>query len=93
MTLVALPYICVPIMHCGRAGDSSSAAAWGSFHFARSPQAGEEVEIDGTVVVVTRAWHRPSIYYKGAKFAILVEEPVADAQVRPEVRDHADMAV
>ena len=52
------------------AGDSSSAAAWGSFHFARSPQAGEEVEIDGTVVVVTRAWHRPSIYYKGAKFAI-----------------------
>ena len=75
------------------AGDSSSPAAWGSFHFARSPQAGEEIEIDGTVVVVTRGWHRPSIYYQGAKFAILVEERVADAQVGPEVRDHADLAV
>jgi len=75
------------------AGDSSSPAAWGSFHFARSPKAGEEVEIDGTVVIVTRAWHRPSIYYKGAKFAILVEDTVGDVQIRPEVRDHAGMTV
>lgn len=73
--------------------DHRSAAACGNYHFARSPQPGEEVEIDGTVVVVTRAWHRPSIYYKGPKFAILVEDRVGCNEIRPEVRDDAGAMV
>lgn len=72
--------------------DSRSAASWGSYHFARSPKPGEEVEIDGSLVIVTRAWHRPDVYYKGAKFAILVDEAVSQAQDIP-VREDAEAAV
>jgi hypothetical protein len=73
--------------------DSGSAAVWGSYHFAQAPQPGEEVEIDGTVVVVSRAWHRPSPYYKGAKFAILVGDPVGGSDARSQVRGDAGAVV
>lgn len=69
--------------------DGRSVASWGSYHFARSPRPGEEVEIDGSLVIVTRAWHRPDIYYKGAKFAILVDETVSPAVDIP-VREHTE---
>ena len=70
--------------------DTNSAASRGSFHFARSPQPGEQVEIDGTVLIVTRAWHRPDIYYRGAKFAILVGDPVDRAEGAIPIHDDAE---
>lgn len=73
--------------------DSRSAASRGCFHFARAPRPGEEVEIDGAVAIVTRAWHRPDIYYKGAKFAILVDDPVSRAATDIPVGDDAGVAV
>jgi hypothetical protein len=71
--------------------DRNSAEAQGSFHFARAPMPGEQVEIDGAIVVVTRAWHRPDIYYRGAKFAILVGDPVDDAQAAIPIHDDAGL--
>lgn len=73
--------------------DPNAAASRGSFHFARSPQPGEQVEIDGTVLIVTRAWHRPDIYYRGAKFAILVADQVAYAEAAIPVHDDAGVLV
>jgi hypothetical protein len=70
--------------------DRNSAAPRGSFHFARSPKPGEHVEIDGTVLIVTRAWHRPDIYYRGAKFAILVGDPVDRGGPAIPIHDHAE---
>ena len=70
--------------------DRNSAAPRGSFHFARSPKPGEHVEIEGTVLVVTRAWHRPDIYYRGAKFAILVCDPVDRAEAAIPIHDDAE---
>lgn len=59
--------------------DRAAAKSKGSFHFARSPHPGEHVQIDGTARVVTQAWHQPSIYYLGAKFAILVSDEITSA--------------
>ncbi|MDE8650656.1 hypothetical protein [Novosphingobium album (ex Liu et al. 2023)] len=70
--------------------DSRSAASWGAFHFARSPSPGEEIEIDGTFAVVTKAWHRPDIYYKGAKFVILVDDPVSNIRSERQIREDAE---
>jgi hypothetical protein len=61
--------------------DRRSAEPKGSFHFSRSPTPGEQVEIEGEVLIVTRAWHRPNICYPGAKFAVLVEQELADAEL------------
>lgn len=69
--------------------DRNSAAARGSFHFARAPGPGEHVEIDGMVLIVTRAWHRPDIYYHGAKFAILVDDGLDCAERAIPVHDDA----
>ena len=69
--------------------DRNSAAPCGSFHFARSPRPGEHVEIDGSVLIVTRAWHRPDIYYRGAKFVILVEDPADPAERAMPIHDDA----
>lgn len=73
--------------------DRRSAEPRGSLHFARSPSPGERVEIDGTAFVVTRAWHRPDIYYPGAKFAILVDEQVDHAEGAIPIHDDAVAAV
>ena len=73
--------------------DSGSAASRGSFHFACAPRPGDEVEIDGAVVVVTKAWHKPDIYYKGAKFAILVDDPTGRACLDIPVHDDAGAVV
>ena len=56
--------------------DLGSANKLGAFHFARSPQPGEQVEIEAEVFIVGRAWHRPSIYFPGPKFAILVQDEI-----------------
>jgi hypothetical protein len=63
-----------------------SARSRGTFHFAAPPKAGEQVEIDAEVLTVTRAWHRPTITYRDAKFAILAHEEVArpKSAVRPD---------
>lgn len=60
--------------------DRRSAAARGSFHFARPPRPGEQIEIDGVFLVVTRAWHRPDVHYSGPKFAILVDDRASRAE-------------
>ena len=57
--------------------DHKNAKPTGCFHFARSPTPGEQVEINGKIQVVTRAWHQPGSCYAGAKFAILISEQVA----------------
>lgn len=69
--------------------DGRSAQSRGSFHFACPPKPGEEVEIEGAVVIVTKAWHRPDIYYKGAKFAILVDDAASQDGIDLKVRDDA----
>ena len=51
--------------------DRRSATSKGSFHFAQSPAPGDQVEVEGELLIVTDAWHTPSIFYRGAKFAIL----------------------
>lgn len=56
--------------------DRQSAQCEGSFHFSSTPAPGEQVELAGERFTVTEAWHRPDIYYRGAKFAILVTNPV-----------------
>ena len=61
--------------------DRRSAQPRGSYHFSCSPAPGEQVELDGKLLIVTRAWHRPNICYPGAKFAILVEHEDAGAEV------------
>lgn len=53
--------------------DEGSATPTGSFYFARSPDVGEEIEIEGKRIIVKRAWHRPDVHYAGPKFAILVD--------------------
>ena len=53
-----------------------TATAEGSFHFSNPPVSGEEVELAGVRLKVMEAWHRPDIYYRGAKFAILVADAV-----------------
>jgi hypothetical protein len=63
-----------------------SAQPRGTFHFAAPPKAGEQVEIDAEVLTVTRAWHRPTVTYRDAKFAILAHEEVARA-VNPVRKD------
>ncbi|CCW16997.1 hypothetical protein EBBID32_13360 [Sphingobium indicum BiD32] len=73
--------------------DSRSAASRGCFHFARAPKPGDEIEIDGAFVTVTKAWHRPDIYYKGAKFAILVGDPVSQVKADIPVRDEAEVVL
>jgi hypothetical protein len=72
--------------------DRNSAEPRGSFHFARSPEPGEHVEIEGTVLIVTRAWHRPDIYYRGAKFVILVDDPTDHAETAISIYDNAGAA-
>ena len=53
-----------------------TAKAEGTFHFSNSPVPGEEVELAGVRPTVMEAWHKPGIYYRGAKFAILVADAV-----------------
>lgn len=52
--------------------DELSATSTGNFYFARSPGAGEQIEIEGKLLRVRRAWHRPDVHFSGAKYAILV---------------------
>lgn len=51
----------------------AAARSSGNFYFSRSPVVGEEIEIEGKLITVRRAWHRPDVYFAGAKFAILVD--------------------
>jgi hypothetical protein len=67
--------------------DRRSATARGSFHFARSPRPGEQIEIDGVLLVVTRAWHRPDVHYPGPKFAILVDDRASRTEESGPVHD------
>jgi hypothetical protein len=53
-----------------------SASPRGHLHFEKSPNVGEQVEINRTLHVVRGAWHVPSAQYAGPKFAILVSEHV-----------------
>jgi hypothetical protein len=53
--------------------DRRSAKSLGAFQFARPPEQGEKIELDGEMLKVISAWHRPDIYYPGAKFAALAE--------------------
>lgn len=63
--------------------DRRSAASRGCFHFSRSPEPGEQVELEGELLIVTRTWHRPDCNSTGAKFAILVEEEDAGEPAFP----------
>ena len=71
--------------------DNHTPESVGTFHFARSPEPGEHVELDGKILIVVDAWHKPSIYYIGAKFVVLVEQSdgVSDSleRHRPQISD------
>jgi hypothetical protein len=54
--------------------DEASAKPVGNYYFARSPDIGDDITIEGKHIKVKRAWHCPSEYYAGPKFAILVED-------------------
>jgi hypothetical protein len=69
--------------------DRRSARLRGTYHFARSPKPGEQVEIEGELLIVARAWHRPDIYFRGAKFAILVEHEDAGSEMVIPCNDDA----
>lgn len=73
--------------------DHCSASPRGSFHFSRSPEPGEKVEIDGEILTVTRAWHRPDVHYAGAKFAILVAAEIDRADLALPLHDDAGVPV
>ena len=73
--------------------DRRSAKSWGSYHFACTPKVGDQIEIDGAALRVTDAWHRPDIYYKGAKFVVLVDEVVGRTAAHQEARDDAGAVV
>lgn len=73
--------------------DSGSATSRGSYHFASVPRPGDQVELDGSLFVVSQAWHRPDICYKGAKFAILVKQPAGQAGADSQVRNDAGLVV
>jgi len=69
--------------------ERNSATPRGSFHFARAPEPGEQVEIEEVVLIVTRAWHRPDIFYPGAKFAVLVSDPADHVEPAIPIHDGA----
>ncbi len=72
--------------------DHNNATPTGCFHFARSPTPGEQVEINGKIQIVSRAWHQPGRCYAGAKFAILISEQVTQVdEAEPSTPDY-DMA-
>lgn len=56
--------------------DHKNATPAGRFHFLRPPTPGERVELNGNILVVTRAWHQPGTCYAGAKFAILISDQI-----------------
>lgn len=60
--------------------DRQSALCKGSFHFSTAPSPGEQLELAGERFTVADAWHRPDIYYRGAKFAILVTDAIEPAR-------------
>lgn len=41
-------------------------------HFENAPAAGDRVEIEGRLFVVSQAWHRPDERCVGSKFAIML---------------------
>ena len=53
--------------------DRRSAKSLGAFQFARPPEEGERIELEGELLKVISAWHKPDIYYPGAKFVALAE--------------------
>jgi hypothetical protein len=46
----------------------------GSMRFARCPEKDESVIIDDEAMVVSGAWHSPSIHFAEPKFTILVHK-------------------
>ncbi len=68
--------------------DRSSARCEGTFYFSSPPDPGEQVELAGEYFTVTKAWHKPDISHRGAKFAILV----AGALESPRQSERPDKA-
>jgi len=60
--------------------DRQSALSKGSYHFSTAPSQGEQLELAGERFIVADAWHRPDIYYRRAKFAILVSDVIEPAR-------------
>lgn len=61
--------------------------------FCAPPTPGERVELNGKILVVTRAWHQPGTCYAGAKFAILISEQIpATATSEPAFPVHDEVS-
>lgn len=69
--------------------DRHSAQRIGSFHFSSLPSPGEQFELSGKLFTVKEAWHKPDIYYYGAKFAIFVTDTI-DMRMVVRRPDNAD---
>ncbi|XJJ69722.1 hypothetical protein WBP07_22595 (plasmid) [Novosphingobium sp. BL-8A] len=65
--------------------EMDGATLHGSFHFASPPAAGESVELDGKLFIVSSSWHKPDVHYAGAKFAALIT-PISQGQTWPAQR-------
>jgi hypothetical protein len=66
--------------------DRDSAKPKGAHHFARLPGPGDQVEVDGALLVVTQAWHTPDTHFAGPKFSILLQEEPSRTERAPSGR-------
>ena len=75
------------LVHIFLGRNRRTARSEGSFHFSNPPVPGEEVELAGVRLTVMEAWHKPDIYYRGAKFAILVADSVETPRTLQQMDD------
>ena len=59
----------VSIFRDGRGPDTAPL----HLHFDRPPEAGDLVELDGRLLTVSKAWHRPDEACVGSKFAVMLK--------------------
>jgi hypothetical protein len=65
----------------------------GDMHFESRPGEGDQLEINRAYRVVNKAWHMPNAVFAGAKFAVLVSNPIAHGRNIPEPAHGALSAV
>jgi hypothetical protein len=61
--------------------DRESAKPKGNHYFARLPELGDQVEVDGEMFVVTKAWHTPDTHFAGPKFSILLQDELSQTEL------------
>jgi hypothetical protein len=57
--------------------DREAPKSKGNHYFGRSPKLGDQVEVEGELFVVTKAWHTPDTHFAGPKFSILLQDEIS----------------